>query len=234
MLSWISLAKSPIFIFVLTFVLLGLLRLLLLTTWDILSAIRRAGDQRLPYKQIAFQTISSLFPFNKLYPERAGYSLASISLHLSVLLVAFFLRNHLDILRANVGFSWMPIARPMLDVLTLLGILGIGFLLLYRLYRVSSRHLSKAADYLILLLLLGIFVSGYLAGRSWNVIPYNSLMLFHTLSGMLLLLLTPFTKIAHCVLFPLIRLGTEAAWHFTPQGGSKTVQSLHGTEGRSV
>jgi hypothetical protein len=59
-------------------------------------------------------------------------------------------------------------------------------------------------------------------------------MLFHTLNGMALALLIPFTKIAHCVLFPLIRLGTEVAWHFTPQGGSETVKSLHGPQGRKI
>jgi hypothetical protein len=59
-------------------------------------------------------------------------------------------------------------------------------------------------------------------------------MLFHTLNGLGLILITPFTKIAHCVLFPLIRLGTEVAWHFTPMGGEKTVQTLHGPQGRKI
>lgn len=232
--GWLSLAKSPIFIFVMTYVMLGLLRLVFLTTWDIVAAIRRSGGQRLPYLQIALQTVSALFPFNKISYNRVGYSIASMSFHLSILLVSFFLRNHLDILEANLGISWMPVAKPVLDILTLAGILGIGFLLLHRIYVHNSRRLSKAADYLLLLFLLNIFISGYVAGKPWNPFPYNSLMLFHTLNGMIFLLLIPFTKIAHCVLFPLIRLATETAWHFTPQGGKKTVQSLHGSEGRSI
>jgi nitrate reductase gamma subunit len=137
-------------------------------------------------------------------------------------------------LQANIGFSWIAITKPVLDILTLVGILGMSALLLFRLYIYGSRQLSKAADYLLLLLLLNIFLSGFLAGRPWNPIPYNGLMLFHTLNGMALALVTPFTKIAHCVLFPLIRLGTEVAWHFTPQGGSETVKSLHGPQGRKI
>jgi nitrate reductase gamma subunit len=140
------------------------------------------------------------------------------------------LRNHIDILQANTGLAWTSISKPVLDVLTLAGILGISTLLLFRLYVTDSRQLSRAADYLLLLIILNIFVSGYLAGRSWNPIPYDGLMLFHTVNGMALLLLIPFTKIAHCALFPLIRLGTEVAWHFVPQGGSESVQTLHGPQ----
>jgi hypothetical protein len=77
-------------------------------------------------------------------------------------------------------------------------------------------------------------MSGFIAGRAWNPIPYDGLMLFHTLNGIGLLLLIPFTKIAHCVLFPLIRLGTEVAWHFVPESGSKSVQTIHGPQGRKI
>jgi hypothetical protein len=228
--TWMILAKGPAFLFVLTLLSLGLLRLVLLTTWDIVAAIRRAGDQRLPYRQIALQTLFWLLPFNKLHRNRAAYSLASFSLHVSLLIISLFLRNHLDILQANIGLSWRSISKPILDALTLVGIFGISVLLLFRLYVTGSRRLSKAADYLLLLIILNIFVSGFIAGRPWNPIPYDGLMLFHTVNGMVLLLVIPFTKIAHCVLFPLIRLGTEVAWHFVPQAGDKSVQVLHGPQ----
>jgi nitrate reductase gamma subunit len=232
--TWMFLAKGPAFLFVLTLLSLGLLRLVFLTTWDIVAAIRRAGDQRLPYRQIALQTVMWLLPFNKLNRNRAGYSIASFGLHVSLLIVSLFLRNHLDILQANTGLAWASISKPVLDVLTVVGILGISFLLIFRVYVAGSRRLSRAADYLLLILLLNIFASGYIAGRPWNPIPYNGLMFFHTLNGMLLLLVIPFTKIAHCVLFPLIRLGTEVAWRFMPQGGSQTVEILHGPQGRKI
>ena len=231
---WLSLAKGPVFTFIFLLLVLGLSRLFLLTLWDIFVAVRRAGDRRLPYWKLVRQTISWLLPFNKLHRNRAGYSLASFSIHVGILIVSFFLRNHLDIVEANIGLSWFAISKPVLDALTLVAIVGMSILLLYRLYVKGSRRLSSTADYFLLLNLLGIFMAGFVAGRPWNPIPYDSLMLFHTLSGMLLLCLIPFSKIAHCVLFPLIRLGTEVAWHFTPQGGSETVKSLHGPEGRKI
>jgi nitrate reductase gamma subunit len=232
--TWLVLAKGPIFRFVLAILALGLLRLVVLTAAEMIAAVRRAGDRRLPYLQIARQTLIWLVPVRRLGRSRSGYSIASFVLHLGVLLVGLFLVNHLDLLEANTGLSWWAIPKPVLDGLTLAAILAGGFLLLYRLYMVSSRRLSRAADYLLLVLILNIFISGYLAGRPWNPISYNSLMLFHTLNGLVLLAIVPFSKIAHCVLYPLIRLGTEIAWHFTPQGGSEVLQALHGEQGRKI
>ncbi len=232
--TWLILAKGPAFFFTLTVFVLGLLRLVVLMIWDIAAAIRRAGDKRLPYGQIARLALSWLAPITRLHRSRAVYSFASYSFHVGLLLAALFLRNHLDILHDNLGIAWWSISKPILDVLTLIVVVGVLILLLSRLYIISSRYLSKASDYLLLVLILNIFVSGFVAGRAWNPIPYDGLMLFHTLNGMLLLLISPFTKIAHCVLFPFIRLGAEVTWHLTPQGGRQVVETLHGPEGRKV
>lgn len=232
--TWLILAKGPIFRFVVAIMVLGLLRLALLMTGEMIAAVHRAGDRRLPYRQIARQTLTWLVPFTRLHRSRAGYSIASFIFHLGLLCVGLFLSNHLDLLQANIGLSWRGLSKPILDGLTLAAILGVGFLLWHRVYVASSRRLSRATDYLLLIFIINIFISGYLAGRSWNPISYDGVMLFHTLNGLVLLVLVPFTKISHCVLYPLIRLGTEIAWHFTPQGGSEVVQTLHGSQGRKI
>lgn len=232
--TWSVIAQGPILRFALAILVLGLLRLAILTTWEMIAAVRRAGDRRLPYSQIARQTLTWLMPFTRLHRSRAGYSAASFFLHLGILLAGLFLSSHLEILKDQIGLSWWAIPKPILDGLALVAIWGGSYLLLHRVYVKSSRRLSRATDYLLLILILNILLSGYLAGRPWNPISYNGLMLFHTLNGVLLLVLVPITKISHCVLYPLIRLGTEVAWHFTPQGGSEVVRALHGSQGRKV
>jgi nitrate reductase gamma subunit len=232
--TWLILAKGPTFFFTLAMFVLGMLRLIVLTIWDIATAIHSAGDQHVPFTQIMRQTLAWLLPFARLQRVRATYTFASFGLHLGILIVTLFLRNHLDILQANVGFAWFSLPKRMLDFLTPIGIIGALILLLSRMYVIGSRQLSKAPDYLLLILLLNIFASGFVAGRAWNPIPYDGLMLFHTVNGIVLLFVAPFTKIAHCVLFPLIRLGTDVAWRFIPQGGSKVIQTLHGPQGRKI
>jgi len=232
--AWLTLATGPVSRFVLVILILGLLRLAVLSVWGMAAAVRRAGDHRIPYARILGETLAWLFPVRHIHQTRRMYSYASYGFHLGLLLAGLFLANHLDLLRANLGFAWMAIPKPVLDGLTLLTIACGLFLLLHRMYVLSSRRLSRAMDYLLLVFILNIFISGFLAGRGWNPIPYDGLMLFHVLNGLLLLALIPFTKIAHCVLYPLIRLRSEIAWHFTCQGGSETIHSLYGPEVRKL
>ena len=232
--TWLELARGPIFRFALAIMLLGLVRLVLLAGWGMMAAIRRAGNRRLPYAQVLKETAIWLLPLQRLHRARPVYSYASFIFHVGLILVMFFLQNHLDILRSNVGVNWPAMPRFILDGLTVAGIIAGTYLLLHRLYVRSARSLSRVMDYMLLIILMNIFVSGYVAGRSWNPIPYNGLMLFHTLNGILLFLLIPFTKIAHCVLFPLVRLASEIAWHLTPQGGTEVSKTLYGPEGRKI
>jgi nitrate reductase gamma subunit len=231
---WLEIAKGPVFRFTLVFLVLGLARLIILSIWGMVAAIRRAGDRNLPYAQIIKETLSWLFPIHRLHRTRPVFSYASFILHLGIIFASLFLSNHIAILQSNVGIAWPAIYRPILDGLTLAAIVAGAYLLLFRIYFRSARSLSKAMDYVLLLLILNIFVSGYVAGRTWNPVPYDTLMLFHTINGVVLLILMPFTKIAHCVLYPLIRLGSEIAWHLTPQGGSDVVKTLYGPEGRKI
>ncbi len=232
--TWLVLAISPISRFALALVVLGLLRLALRYIWDMSVAVRRAGDRRIPYAQVLREVIGWSFPVTRIHGARRLYSYASFTFHLGILAAGPFLGNHIDILQANFLISWPALARPVVDVLTVVTIISGSFLLLYRVYVASSRKLSGTMDYLLLIMILNLFVSGFLAGQAWNPIPYEGLMLFHTINGILLLVMIPFTKIAHCILYPLIRFGTEIAWHFPAQGGSEAIKSLHGPEGRRI
>jgi nitrate reductase gamma subunit len=232
--TWLQMANGPLFRFALVILALGLARLVILSVWGMIGAVRRAGDRRVPYAHIVKETLSWLFPIRRLHTTRPVFSYAAFTMHLGILFTGLFLGNHLALLELNLGITWPAIYRPILDALTLAAIVAGIYLLLSRIYIRNSRALSAAMDYILLLLILNIFISGYVAGRAWNPIPYDTLMLFHTLNGMVLLVLIPFTKIAHCVLYPLIRLGSELAWHLTPQGGSDVVQTLYGPEGRKI
>ena len=232
--TWLTMAISPLFRFALALLVLGLLRLVLILISEMITAVRRAGDRHIPYRRILRETVSWLFPVVRIHNTRQVYSYASFTFHLGILAAGLFLGNHLDILKANIGIAWPALTRPLLDALTLITIISGSYLLFHRIYVASSRKLSGKMDYLLLVFILNIYISGYLAGKPWNPVPYDGLMLFHTLNGILLMALIPFTKIAHCVLYPLIRLGSEIAWHFPSRAGSEVIETLHGPEGRRI
>jgi hypothetical protein len=51
-------------------------------------------------------------------------------------------------------------------------------------------------------------------------------MFVHVMSGNLVLVMIPFSKLSHAVLFPTTQLVSEMAWHLVPNSGEKVVLSL--------
>jgi nitrate reductase gamma subunit len=90
-----------------------------------------------------------------------------------------------------------------------------------------ARALSRRQDYLWPLLLVVPFATGYICSNA-TISPrtYQVMMLFHVYSGDLIMLMIPFTKIAHCVLAPLSQLVTAVSWKFVPCAGDRVAATL--------
>lgn len=225
--------KGPLLTFVVLILVLGLIRHVVLSVWALIEAIRRAGDRNIPYASVLLNTAIWMFPATRLHRVLPVFSYASFFFHLGVILSAVFLREHIDLL-GPLGLSWPSIPRPYVDWFALLAFAGLIILLGYRIYVRQSRAESGFADYGILVLLIATVGMGYLGGQNWNVIPYNVTMVFHVSAGAAILVLVPFTKIAHCVLYPLVRFSSEIGWHLTQEGGYDVVRTLYGAEGRKI
>jgi nitrate reductase gamma subunit len=90
-------------------------------------------------------------------------------------------------------------------------------LIIGRIFNKSSSFISRKQDYLWPVLLIIPFITGFVCANL-NVDPksYQFFMLMHVLSGDLIFVLIPFTKIAHCVLMPLSQVVCTLAWKFPP------------------
>jgi hypothetical protein len=66
-----------------------------------------------------------------------------------------------------------------------------------------------------------------------NPLPFPATSLVHLLSAELLLVLLPFTKLAHALLFPFTQVSWELGWHFVPGAGER-VRAALGKEGEPV
>ena len=58
-------------------------------------------------------------------------------------------------------------------------------------------------------------------------------MLVHALSGDLVLILIPFSKLSHMLLLPISHLVSELGWHLVPEAGTRVARAL-GKEGEPV
>ena len=78
------------------------------------------------------------------------------------------------------------------------------------------------------------FVSGFLAMHpGMNPFPFQATLLVHILSANLAMVMVPFTKLVHIVLFWSNRTTSELGWRFVPGGGHQ-VRATLGKEGQGV
>jgi nitrate reductase gamma subunit len=231
--AWIDFARGPLFLFAFSFMVLGLLRVVVLTAIELRRAMRRAGDKNLSKKALLVATVKWLLPVGQLR-HRFVYSLTSVLFHIAIILVPIFLAGHIALWERGLGISWPALDNRVADGLTLLALVTAAALLLLRLGARATRALSRPQDYLIPLLVALPFASGFLVMHpQLNPFGYQATLLVHVLSGNLVFILMPVTKLSHAVLMPSVQTVAAAGWHFPPDAGSRVATSL-GKEGEPV
>ncbi len=226
MQTWIEWASGPVFAFAFAFMLLGLARRAALTIWEVAHAMQRAGDKKLPYRQIFIATLKWLVPVDKV-KDQLAFSVTSIIFHATILIVPLFLGGHILLWARSLGISWPAIPNGLADVLTIVAIITAVALVLQRVSMRSARALSRFQDYAIPLLIAVPFVSGFLAMHPGvNPFSFEATLLVHIASADLIFVLIPFTKLSHVVLLPSVQLVSEVAWHWPPDAGSKVAVTL--------
>jgi len=229
--AFIDFAKGPLFRLSLAIMILGLIRLVLLTIYGAIKANWRAGDKTLRWGYIIRYTLYWVFPVNKVFKQRPVYSIISMLFHAGLILVPIFLFSHNQLWEKSLGITWFALSKNLADILTVTTIVTGVMLLLFRLDSKESRFLSRKQDYLWLILLIIPFVTGFLAANGGlNPIHYRFCMLLHFLSADLIFLLIPFTKIAHCVLFPFSQLVSAQGWRFPANYGYDVAKTLEREE----
>ncbi|MBW1988661.1 MAG: hypothetical protein JRI97_03855 [Deltaproteobacteria bacterium] len=144
--------------------------------------------------------------------------------HAGVVAIPLFLLAHTVFLAEKFG-AWLPaMPQPAADVLAWAAAACIILLALRRIALPEVRILTDLQDWLILLLTAAPFVTGLFA--RYDAAGYESWMIAHVLSGEILLIAAPFTRLNHILLFFLSRAqlgadygikrgglkGTDVAW----------------------
>lgn len=226
--TWITFARGPLFRLCFTLMLLGLLRVVALSVIGAAVALHRAGDRIVPWRDTWKKAVAWLFPINRLWRTRPVYSTISLLFHAGLILVPLFYSAHILLFRASVGFAWSwELPQTWAHLLTLLTITTGAMLWLGRVLDRNARALSRASDYLWPLLLIVPFLTGFLCANSpLSPKAYQWSMLIHLYSADLVLLLIPFSKIAHCVLMPLTQFVGAIAWKFPKGAGDRVAATL--------
>jgi hypothetical protein len=107
------------------------------------------------------------------------------------------------ILKERWGISWTTLPGPVADTLTIGVLVSALFLVLRRVAFSEVRILTSAYDYLLLAITVAPFFTGFLA--SLKVAGYPFWLYAHIISGEIMLIAIPLTKLSHIVLFFMSR-----------------------------
>ena len=137
--------------------------------------------------------------------------LAFFLLHFGAVLIPLFLLGHTVLLEQATGISLPSLPSSLADLLCIASLAGLGLLVLRRLFSPTVRQLNTWQDWFVLLLTFMPFFTGLM--MKYDVNAYDTWLLLHVITGELFLVLAPFTKLAHIVLFFMSRaqLGMDYA-----------------------
>ena len=131
--------------------------------------------------------------------QQPVFTLMVFLFHIPLLAVPLFLDAHNILWDESWGISLWSLPDVLSDVMTVILLTSIIFLVIRRIVRSEVRILTESWDYVLLALTALPFLTGFLAYH--QVGPYELLMIMHLLTAEIILILIPFTKLAHMVLF---------------------------------
>jgi nitrate reductase gamma subunit len=224
--EWLEWARGPAFRFSIVLLILGLLRLMVLNAVNILNIFSRAANRNIPWESVLRDTCKWLLPY-KAARSQLVVTIASFLFHVSIIVTPLFLGAHIMLWQRGLGISWAAIPQVAADYLTLIAIATAAVLFYKRVSARATRALSRPQDYLLPLLIMIPFATGYLAMHPGiNPFDHNATMFVHVMAGNVLLVLVPFSKLSHAVLFPTTQLVSEMAWHLAPSSGVNVAATL--------
>jgi nitrate reductase gamma subunit len=136
---------------------------------------------------------------SKSWRDKPVFAAAFFLLHIGLVLVPIFLYAHVLIVAERFGVSWPTLPAGLADLLTILAILAGLFIWLRRFGLAEVRIITSAQDILIMAISLAPLITGFVAAHQTG--EGNGWLLAHIITGEIMLIAIPFSKLSHVVLF---------------------------------
>ncbi len=210
-MDFYSFVEGPLlWIAFLTFIIGNLLRIL---TFILVSRKKdRILYQHFDWKYVLATLARWLLPLNRSVAKNPVFTILGYVFHFCLLVVPIWLAGHITLWEeSRLEWSWTPLPDGLADWMTLILLGIVVFFLLRRIFSADIRLLSGFADYFALVVTALPFLSGYLLTHgTLDGFGFfaEHLQLIHMLAGELMLILIPFTKLSHFILFFFSRSAT--------------------------
>jgi nitrate reductase gamma subunit len=136
-------------------------------------------------------------------------TVVSFLFHLSLIATPLLVMGHAVLWEQSWGVSWWSLPPAVADALTLIVVFGGLFFMLRRITAPEVRNVSALSDFLLVLLVISPFLTGFLAHMQW--LHYEAMVTLHIVTGAVWLIAIPFTRLSHALWFLFSRayMGSE-------------------------
>ena len=136
-------------------------------------------------------------------------TIVAFAFHICLILTPIFLLAHVTLVDESWNLSWWTLPDGAAEIMTLIVIASCVFFLVRRLVSPEVQYVTSASDFIILAIVAAPFITGILA--YWQWFGYQFLVILHILTGEILLVAIPFTRLSHMLFAPLTRayMGSE-------------------------
>ena len=171
--------------------------------------VSRKAD-RIIYQHFSWKYIFATFgrwllPLNKDVLKNPVFTILGYIFHICLIVVPIWLSGHIVLWEeSRFEWYWTSIPDELADWMTLALIAIALFFFLRRIISPGIRLISTFSDYILIVIIALPFLSGYfLIHGTLDSIGFlgDNMQLIHMLSGELMLILIPFTKLSHFILF---------------------------------
>lgn len=127
-------------------------------------------------------------------------SVVTFLTHIGIVLIPFFTLGHVVLLEESVlGLSWITLPDFVADTFAWIVVAGCVYFACRRIFLPQVKFVSSPSDFGILAIVVAPFLTGIMAYHGWGD---NLLMTsLHMLSGEVMLIAIPFTRLSHMFTF---------------------------------
>jgi len=136
-------------------------------------------------------------------------TIVTFAFHICLIFAPVLLLSHIVLWDESWNISWWAIPDHVADLMTVIVILSCLFFLARRLTLEEVKFVTSPTDYVLLFIVVAPFITGFWAYHQFP--GYAVALILHILSGEILLVAIPFTRLSHMIfaVFTRAYMGSE-------------------------
>ncbi len=194
--------KGPVFVFSISMAVLGVLRLAYLHIYLIVKALYNSWKYQKNHSMLIKGLLTSALPHKLIRFEMSVVSLFNVIVPVIIFFLHFFVLDHISLFEKSTGIALIAFSKSFADFLLLVIVIFIVTRIWRGIFK-PDKSVGSGNNLWFWSFVLLVSISGWFAANINNAIMLKYMQVIHLLSGNILIVSIPFSRIGYYVIYPL-------------------------------